>query len=67
MCCSCWLLLSGKFDFFLHSFQLLTDMSRTSTAMQGKKKAVLMALDSVLDLRKSHDVLESLFNAFMNL
>ena len=22
---SCWLLLSGKFDFFLHSFQLLTD------------------------------------------
>ena len=23
--CSCWLLLSGKFDFFLHSFQLLTD------------------------------------------
>ena len=23
--CSCWLLLSRKFDFFLHSFQLLTD------------------------------------------
>ena len=23
--CSCWLLLSGKFVFYLHSFQLLTD------------------------------------------
>ena len=23
--CSFWLLLSGRFDFFLHSFQLLTD------------------------------------------
>ena len=23
--CSCWLLLSGKLVFFLHSFQLLTD------------------------------------------